>query len=299
LTFLRIVCGSTAGAVTKTIIAPLERIKILHQTQGMNSQGKKHYSGLWQTFSMVVKEEGFMKLWNGNGANIARVIPNYGLKLALNDVYKNFFQSTTHSKRAVLNHQQLILAGTAAGLTQIAITYPLEVIFTRLAMSGSRSANGIKYNGLIDCVRRSVKSEGFGFMYKGLTPSLLSGSPYVGLQMSSYEMLLRLMPHKEEGSVSVQYKLFAGGLASLFSQTVTFPGDVVRRRMQSDGMQGNTKVYNGMIHCFRHIYQHEGFSAFFAGAKVNIWRCLPEGAIMFATFDFLKQQLDIAKFDQK
>jgi len=57
--FKQLFAGGGAGAITKTSVAPLERIKILLQVQGMKSQmGEKKYKGIFGTFQTVVKEEG-------------------------------------------------------------------------------------------------------------------------------------------------------------------------------------------------------------------------------------------------
>lgn len=87
LSLQRIACGGMAGAITKTVIAPLERIKILHQTQGMVlAKGTSaEYGGILQSFGKVLQREGWRSLWNGNGANVMRVIPNYGLRFSFND----------------------------------------------------------------------------------------------------------------------------------------------------------------------------------------------------------------------
>ncbi len=93
LTFHRIACGAAAGAFTKTCIAPLERIKIIHQTQGMvlASGAKAEYGGIAQSLKLMLEREGVKSLWNGNGANVLRVIPNYGLRFSFNDKYVNVF----------------------------------------------------------------------------------------------------------------------------------------------------------------------------------------------------------------
>src|SRR3990167_290366 len=70
-----------------TSIAPLERVKILLQVQGM--RGSTKYHGVLQTMAVVTKEEGFFKLWKGNGANVSRVVPNVALKFTFNDSFNN------------------------------------------------------------------------------------------------------------------------------------------------------------------------------------------------------------------
>jgi solute carrier family 25 phosphate transporter 23/24/25/41 len=83
----RIGAGASAGALTKTCVAPLERVKILFQLQGMSNQPKK-YVTIPQALREVSRTEGVIGLWRGNGANVVRVVPVYGLKFGTNDYFK-------------------------------------------------------------------------------------------------------------------------------------------------------------------------------------------------------------------
>ena len=89
--YYQMLAGAGAGAITKTSIAPLERIKILFQIQGMKKDGigkNRQYKNVFQASSKIMKEEGFFAFYKGNGANVLRVIPVYALKFAFNDSFK-------------------------------------------------------------------------------------------------------------------------------------------------------------------------------------------------------------------
>jgi len=92
--FLQLIAGAGSGAITKTLIAPLDRIKILFQIQGMKSSSEPIlYRGILQTAMRVTHDEGFLSLYNGNGANILRVIPSYALKFMFNDTFKELVKN--------------------------------------------------------------------------------------------------------------------------------------------------------------------------------------------------------------
>ena len=156
---LQMLCGAGAGAVTKTCIAPLERVKILLQLQAMQNSNK--YKGLVGTVRMVLKEEGFLALWKGNSANVLRVIPVYALKFAFNDFFKNLArggQDAASRPDSSLTTTELMIAGTTAGLFQQCVTYPLETIRTRLSLGVGFD---LQYKGIVDCARSMVRTEGF------------------------------------------------------------------------------------------------------------------------------------------
>lgn len=317
--FLLIVWYSS-GAVTKTAVAPLERVKILMQLSGMSTAIKALPTerSLYGVLVHIVSTEGALALFKGNMANVVRVVPVYALKFAFNDKFRNLVRNPGQLNRDLSTHQ-LMLAGTMAGLSQIVITYPLEVVRTRLSLS-TASLDG-QYTGIWHCFRTTVRTEGISALYKGLSATIWSGAPYVGLQMTSYELVkryLQLIPFFVEPSprldshdhqhvlldstktsthtspINMIGKLTAGGLSGLISQTVTYPGDTIRRRMQTNGLNGTPRLYKNTWDCIIQIWQKEGIKAFMRGATTNVWRCIPGAAIQFAVYDSIKHLLGIA-----
>jgi hypothetical protein len=122
-----IVAGGGASTVAKTVVAPLERIRILYQTG--EATGK-----FWGNVNLVIRREGVTGLWRGNWVNCLRVFPSRGILFSTNDKYKNLFATymfTEHSDAAgrptakSLHHLPIwmsFLSGSFAGLTATAIT---------------------------------------------------------------------------------------------------------------------------------------------------------------------------------
>jgi solute carrier family 25 phosphate transporter 23/24/25/41 len=285
LTYVQMVAGGMAGAITKTCIAPLERIKILFQIQGMKEEGRgkdRMYRNSFQTAGKIFREEGVLSFYKGNGANVVRVVPVYALKFAFNDTFKAMMVHPGQSLKT-LDLGQRMGAGTMAGLCQSCITYPLEVVRTRLALGPGM---GIQYKGIVDCLLRIVRDEKIRGLYKGLGPTILSGAPYVGMQMTLYAEFTNRF-----GKESILQKLTNGALAGVVAQTLTYPGDTIRRQMQSDGIGGQPKIYRNMFHCAKLIFQNQGIVGFFRGAPLNCARAIPGAAIQFTSYDFLKKVL--------
>ena len=112
------------------------------------------YTGIMQTLMLVTREEGPLALWKGNGANVLRVIPVYGLKFAFNDTFKAIVAGPGKKQ---LDTSELLWVGTLAGLFQTVITYPLETVRTRLSLGAGQ---GVQYKGIVDCFRQMVRTEG-------------------------------------------------------------------------------------------------------------------------------------------
>ena len=71
------IAGGVSATISKTCIAPIERVKLLLQTQHVNPElmAKGEFKGIGDCFQRCIKEEGVMSLWRGNGANIVRYFP--------------------------------------------------------------------------------------------------------------------------------------------------------------------------------------------------------------------------------
>lgn len=290
-----LVAGALAGVVTKTATAPLERVKILMQVEGMTATSGRRASavararelsrlGVWQTMVRVFEREGVRGLYKGNGANVLRVAPTYALKFAFNDRIRAAFARPGQTGGDI-SAARLLASGTFAGLMQATITYPLETIRTRLTVGGTL---GEPYRGVADCARRTVAREGVGALYKGIAVTWLTGGPYVGIQMSLFTLLQRRYGRERGDPLAVPFKLVCGAAAGLVAQTVTFPGDTVRRRMQTNGANGEPRVYSSSLDCVRQIVRKEGAAALFSGLRANAIRAVPGAAIQFAAYDFFK-----------
>eukprot|EP00501_MAST-03F_sp_TOSAG23-6_P000494 GSMAST32.ASY1.ANO1.508.1 assembled CDS len=286
-----LMAGAGAGAITKTCVAPLERLKILFQVQAMQS-GAPKYQGIPHATRTIFKEEGVIGFWRGNGANVLRVIPVYALKFGFNDTFKGLVRKDKQTK---LNFVQLVTAGSMAGLFQTCITYPLELVRTRLTLGVGL---GLRYNGIVDCLMKTLRGEGITGLYKGLSPTILSGVPYVGLQMSFYELNTRFAREHFSLESGTMTKLICGASAGVAAQTLTYAGDTIRRRMQTDGACGKPRTYGGMfvLHdCFRQILKKEGAIGFYKGVHVNCIRAIPGAAIQFVAYDALKSLFGATK----
>jgi len=87
--------GGISAAVSKTAVAPIERVKLLLQTQDVNkkiqSGEAKRYTGIGDCFATVMKDEGLSAFWRGNFANVLRYFPTQALNFAFKDTYRKIF----------------------------------------------------------------------------------------------------------------------------------------------------------------------------------------------------------------
>ena len=119
------VAGGIAGVVSRTAIAPIERVKILYQVS------RASVSTSWlQLAPRIWREEGFLSFWKGNTAAVTRVLPYMSLTFLSYEEYRAALKSCGLGKTG-----STIAAGSAAGVTAVALTYPLDLARSRPSLS--------------------------------------------------------------------------------------------------------------------------------------------------------------------
>ena len=287
--------------LTKTSVAPIERLKVLFQTQVMRT-GVSKYQNPVQSLRLILAEEGVRGLYKGNGANCLRVIPVYALKFSLNDTFKERAALAQAAAAGLppgaplpeLGGGAKIAAGCGAGVIQIVLTYPLDLVRTRLQLA---EAAGASYRGIAHCLSDTWLREGPTALYKGLLPSMAAGVPYVGLQMTFYSELKNalapVLPVREDGSPTVAAMLLCGSAAGISAQTLCYPLDTVRHQMQANGLSGQARVYSSTLDCVRKVWARQGVLGFFKGWGLNTFRALPGAAVQFTSYDTFKRLLGL------
>merc|ERR1719182_620437 len=158
--FINFLAGGVSGAVAKTCTAPIERVKLLIQTQDANpkiiSGEVARYTGIVDCFTRVSKEQGIGAFWRGNLTNIIRYFPTQAFNFAFKDSIKAMFPKVDKNKDFAKFFLINMASGGLAGAGSLMIVYPLDYARTRLA---SDVGSGKKqFNGLIDCLTKTVKS---------------------------------------------------------------------------------------------------------------------------------------------
>merc|ERR1719472_308977 len=173
--FIDFCAGGVAGAVAKTATAPIERVKLLIQTQDANpkimSGEVPRYTGIINCFTRVSAEQGFSAFWRGNTVNVIRYFPTQAFSFAFKDTIKAIFPKYNPKTEFWSFFATNIASGGLAGAGSLAIVYPLDYARTRLA-SDVGSGNP-QFNGLIDCLTKTMASGGFFTLYSGFSVSVV------------------------------------------------------------------------------------------------------------------------------
>mmetsp|Transcript_29165 Transcript_29165/g.81580 ORF Transcript_29165/g.81580 Transcript_29165/m.81580 type:complete len:303 (-) Transcript_29165:1038-1946(-) len=281
--------GGIAGAAAKTVTSPLERVRILAQT-GESKQG------MVRTMFVIYRTEGAKGFWRGNGTNILRIFPHKGILFMCNDTYKELIATLSGAEsHAHLSTSMYFAAGSMSGITATFVTYPLDVVRTRL--SGKYAAEG-RANSIIGIARMTVAREGVRGMYKGMFPTLLGAVPYEGVKFGMFDVCKKAISPWVGGIMEsdrftdknqkVVVHLLAGAMAASISGFIIYPNDTTRRMLQLDGEGGKAKRFRGLLDCYKYIYRKEGLRRFYRGILPYTIRMVPNAAIQFAVYEYLK-----------
>lgn len=172
------------------------------------------------------------------------------------------------------------LAGAAAGAIQCVICCPMELAKTRLQLQAVGPAR--TYKGSLDCLVQIYRREGLRGINRGMVSTLLRETPSFGVYFLTYDVLTRAMGCEPDDRLLVPKLLLAGGTSGITSWLSTYPMDVVKSRLQADGLQG-TPRYRGIVDCMRQSYQAEGWQVFTRGLSSTLLRAFPVNAATFAT----------------
>jgi solute carrier family 25 (adenine nucleotide translocator) protein 4/5/6/31 len=275
--FVDFLAGGISGAVSKTITAPIERVKLIIQTQDANpkivSGEVPRYTGIGNCFSRVYAEQGLGAFWRGNFTNCIRYFPTQAFNLSFKDSIKASFPKFNPKEQFWPFFGVNLASGGLAGAGSLCFVYPLDYARTRLA---SDVGSGKKtFDGLFDCIKKTAQGpKGVLSLYNGFGVSVAGIIPYRGVQFGLNDTIKGLNPWDKEVSFKGIASKWAGAQVSVIaSGFVTYPFDTVRRRLQMESEKKvEDRLYKGAGHCLQKIIKDEGTAALFKGAGANVLR---------------------------
>ncbi|CCG81220.1 Mitochondrial carrier protein LEU5 [Taphrina deformans PYCC 5710] len=313
--------GGLAGCAAKTLIAPLDRVKILFQTS--NPQFAKYsgqWLGVWHAARDIHDQFGISGLFKGHAMTLLRIFPYAAIKFV---AYEQFRAILIPSDRDEVPWRRFA-AGSLAGMTTVFFTYPLEVIRVRLAFETRQRKVSIRdicremFNERVQplgAARDAQRSPvlwrtGIANFYRGFSPTLAGMLPYAGMSFMAYDWVTDLLydprisrytmaKDTNEGDTRqtrpplyAWAKLTAGGFAGMLSQTASYPLEVIRRRMQVSGAVGTGKSV-GFWECGREIMKTKGITGFYVGLTIGYIKVVPMVACSFYVYERSKHLLEI------
>ncbi|KAF8382159.1 hypothetical protein PRIPAC_71301 [Pristionchus pacificus] len=176
----RFAAGSSAGAISQTIIYPME---VLKTRLALRRTGQLH-KGLIHFAAKLYRKEGIATFYKGYVPNLLGIIPYAGIDLAIYETLKALY--CKHSKATEPGVLALLACGTCSSTFGQLASYPLALIRTRL-QARSISADPTQPDTMSGQLRYIVKNEGLTGLYRGITPNFMKVIPAVSISYVVYE----------------------------------------------------------------------------------------------------------------
>lgn len=314
------VAGGAGGMTSATLTSPLDVLKTrlqstFYQTELAARRAAKgippphqlslpraallHITETGQILAAIPKVEGWKALFKGLGPNLVGVVPARAINFwAYGNGKKLISENFFDGKESAGVH---LLAAASAGLITGTATNPIWLVKTRLQLDKQNAGPGgmgRQYRNAWDCVRTTIRTEGFRGLYRGLSASYLGVSEST-LQWVLYEQAKASLSRRQQDleasgrmptmwDKTVEYtgKLTAAGGAKFVAALITYPHEVVRTRLRQAPVDASGRVkYTGLWSCFRTVAKEEGMAALYGGLVPHMLRVVPSAAIMFGVYE--------------
>lgn len=275
------VAGSIAGMVEHMSMFPVDTLKTRMQMLTTTS----HSVHLSRFFTSIIRTEGALGLYRGVAAMGLGAGPAHAVYFSVYETCKRKLGGNRPGHHPLLHALSGVIATTASD----AVLTPMDVVKQRLQLRSS------PYLGVRDCMMRVMREEGFGAFYASYRTTVVMNAPFTAVHFSTYEavkqVLSEVSPEKanEEG---ILVHVTAGGTAGALASAVTTPLDVVKTRLQCQGVCGADTFSSGSIRmALKQIVAKEGPRALLQGLKPRVLFHTPAAAICWSTYEAMKNIL--------
>ncbi|KAJ2496279.1 coenzyme A transporter [Coemansia sp. RSA 1972] len=292
--------GGIAGCTAKTVVAPLDRVKILFQTH--NAKFTKYtgtHFGLFKAGAAIYREHGVRGLFQGHSMQLARIFPYAAIK------FMTYEQLKVHVRN--------FLAGSLCGVISVSVSYPLDMIRVRMAYITPTAGVRAERVRVVAKMIYQEKAHKFGIFnfFRGFPVSLMGIVPYGGVSFLTHEYVTALarsrfanvavLPASTRQESSRRRKvhelkawaeLTAGSISGVVAQTASYPFELVRRRMQIVGAH-SPSTRSSAIQIVRDVWGTAGLRGFYVGLTIGYVKVVPMFAISFYTYEKLKAIFDL------
>ncbi|KAL9119371.1 MAG: hypothetical protein Q9187_004075 [Circinaria calcarea] len=161
-------------------------------------------------------------------------------------------------------------AGAVAGVSEILVMYPLDVVKTRVQLQQGKGVGEEGYNGMVDCFRKIIKNEGFSRLYRGISAPIMMEAPKRATKFAANDEWGKVYRNLFGASkMDQKLSILTGATAGATEAFVVVPFELVKIRLQDRASAGK---YNGMIDCVAKIIKAEGPLALYNGLESTLWR---------------------------
>lgn len=188
------------------------------------------------------------------------------------------------------------IAGALTGASQALITSPIELAKIKLQLQGTGAMipkEKRKYKGPIQTIQTIYKERGIQGCFRGLVGVLLRDVPCTAVYFGSFAYLNQQFIPKDGDldSLNAATLVFTGGVAGMCSWASLYPVDIVKTRIQAEGLKPQGRYYSYMD-CIRVSFKEEGYAWLTKGFGATMLRAFPVNAAILSTVTLVLRYVD-------
>ncbi|KAM3086419.1 carrier protein ymc1 [Clarireedia jacksonii] len=275
--------AGAAGGIAQVLLGqPFDIVKVRLQTTSQ-------YANALEAAQTIYRTEGPLAFYKGTLTPLIGIGACVSVQFGAFHQARRYLESYNTSRNPTspgLSYSQYYAAGAFAGIANSGISGPIEHV--RIRLQTQPHGAGRLYNGPLDCVRKLSAHEGvLKGLYRGEAVTILREAQAYGIWFLSFEYMMNsdAARNKIERKDIPSWKIaFYGGLAGEALWLASYPFDVVKSKMQSDGF-GEKMKYKGMRDCFAQTWRVEGMRGFWKGIFPTLLRAMPVSAGTFAVVE--------------
>ncbi|PPQ95322.1 hypothetical protein CVT26_008167 [Gymnopilus dilepis] len=293
--------AGTVGGIAQVLVGqPFDIVKVRMQTAP-----KGTYNGMLHCAGGILKNEGPLAFYKAtNPGFLGTLTPLLGIGLCVSIQFgaleyakrvfasQNLARGLGGERGATLTGSQLFVSGVFAGLANGVVSGPVEHIRIRLQ---TQSNTNPLYNGPWDAIKKIYGQRGIAGIYKGQAVTLLREASGYGIYFLTYEKLVqREMRQKNirRDQISLLNAVGYGAAAGYALWAIIYPIDMIKSRMQTDGLTPATQKYKSTLDCVRTVWRTEGSGAFIRGIVPTLIRSPFANGATFVGFEMAMRVLD-------
>ncbi|EHA50033.1 hypothetical protein MCOR27_007171 [Pyricularia oryzae] len=186
---------------------------------------------------------------------------------------------------------QNMAAGAFAGIAEHTVMYPIDAIKTRMQIVGAPGSTAA-YKGMVEGTYKIALSEGVRSLWRGMSSVVVGAGPAHAVYFATYEAVKHFMGGNKAGEHHPLAAVTSGACATIASDALMNPFDVIKQRMQ---MKGSSKIYRSMPDCARTVYRNEGLAAFYVSYPTTLSMTVPFTALQFLAYESISTSMNPTK----
>eukprot|EP00850_Spirogloea_muscicola_P018083 SM000162S02361 [mRNA] locus=s162:179804:181597:+ [translate_table: standard] len=275
--------GSLAGMVEHMAMFPVDLVKT--RMQVLAEAGAPKDQSVGKALVLIMQREGALGMWRGIGAMGLGAGPAHAVYFAVYEKAKEALGGNEEGYHPLAH----AASGALATIASDAVFTPMDVVKQRLQLRRS------PYRGVLDCFSRILREEGVRALYASYKTTVIMNVPFTAVHFATYEAAKKLLMEVSPKAVDEEQLLIhvtAGGLSGALAGAITTPLDVVKTRLQCQGVCGASRFRSTSVRqAMRRIVEEEGPRALWRGLRPRVMFHAPAAAICWSTYEASKSFL--------